>query len=65
MISAEYVHLLARYNRWMNDKVYAASAQLSDAQRKADQGAFFKSIHTTLNHLIWGCLLYTSDAADE
>jgi uncharacterized damage-inducible protein DinB len=54
MISAEYVHLLARYNRWMNDKVYAASAQLSDAQRKADQGAFFKSIHTTLNHLIWG-----------
>ena len=37
MISAEYVHLLARYNRWMNDKVYAASAQLSDAQRKADQ----------------------------
>lgn len=54
MISPQYAQLLARYNRWMNDKVYAASAQLSDAERKADRGAFFKSIHATLNHLVWG-----------
>ena len=40
MISAEYAQLLARYNRWMNDKIYAASEQLSDAERKADRGAF-------------------------
>lgn len=54
MISPEYAQLLARYNRWMNDKVYAASEQLSDAERKADRGAFFRSIHSTLNHLVWG-----------
>ena len=38
----------------MNEKIYAASEQLSDAERKADRGAFFKSIHSTLNHLVWG-----------
>jgi uncharacterized damage-inducible protein DinB len=43
---------LARYNAWMNDKLYAAAAQLSDAERKRDLGAFFKSIHGTLNHLL-------------
>lgn len=54
MITPEYAHLLARYNRWMNQKVYVASEQLSDAERKTDRGAFFKSIHSTLNHLVWG-----------
>lgn len=54
MITPEYALYLARYNRWMNQKIYAASEQLSDAERKADRGAFFKSIHSTLNHLVWG-----------
>lgn len=52
MISPKYAQLLTLYNRWMNDKVYAASEQLSDADRKADRGAFFKSIHLTLDHLV-------------
>ena len=43
---------MARYNRWMNEKLYACCAQLTDAQRKEDMGAFFKSIHGTLNHLL-------------
>lgn len=43
---------MASYNRWMNEKLYAACAQLSDGQRKRDCGAFFKSIHGTLNHLL-------------
>lgn len=43
---------MARYNRWMNEKLYACCAQLTDAQRKEDVGAFFKSIHGTLNHLL-------------
>lgn len=42
----------ARYNRWMNDKLYAACATLSDDERRRDRGAFFKSIHETLNHLL-------------
>jgi uncharacterized damage-inducible protein DinB len=43
---------LARYNRWMNQRLYAACEALTDEQRKADQGAFFKSIHHTLTHLV-------------
>jgi uncharacterized damage-inducible protein DinB len=43
---------LGRYNRWMNEKIYAASSTLSDEERKRDRGAFFKSIHGTLNHLL-------------
>lgn len=45
---------MARYNRWMNDKVYATSALFSDEDRKRDRGAFFKSIHQTLNHILVG-----------
>ncbi len=38
----------------MNAGIYAAAETLTDAQRKQDCGAFFKSIHGTLNHLLWG-----------
>jgi uncharacterized damage-inducible protein DinB len=44
---------MAEYNAWMNDKVYSACAPLTDAERKRDRGAFFKSIHGTLDHLLW------------
>ncbi|HEX2872396.1 MAG TPA: DinB family protein [Polyangiaceae bacterium] len=44
--------LMAEYNRWMNEKLYAAAASLSDDQRKADLGAFFKSIHATFEHIL-------------
>src|SRR5271155_5079453 len=43
---------LARYNRWMNEKIYAVASTLGDEERKRDRGAFFKSIHGTLNHLL-------------
>lgn len=43
---------LARYNRWMNDKLYALVATLTDDERERDLGAFFRSIHGTLNHLL-------------
>ena len=36
----------------MNDKLYAACATLSDEERKRDRGAFFHSLHGTLNHLL-------------
>ena len=54
MITREYCVTMAQYNRWMNQKIYAASARLTDEERKRDLGAFFKSIHGTLNHLLWG-----------
>ncbi|HEX6274498.1 MAG TPA: DinB family protein [Polyangiaceae bacterium] len=52
MMSREWLGASARYNRWMNDKLYATVALLSDEARKRDAGAFFKSIHGTLNHLL-------------
>jgi len=54
MISVEYCQLLARYNRWMSERTYAAAAECSDEERKRDRGAFFGSIHRTLNHILWG-----------
>lgn len=53
MFSPAYARTMAAYNRWMNEKIYAACGKLSDDERKADRGAFFKSIHSTLNHLLW------------
>ncbi len=43
---------MAAYNRWMNRRLYDVCADLSDAERRADRGAFFRSIHGTLNHLL-------------
>jgi uncharacterized damage-inducible protein DinB len=44
---------MADYNRWQNGNLYGAAGQLTDAQRKEQRGAFFGSIHGTLNHLLW------------
>jgi uncharacterized damage-inducible protein DinB len=52
MMSSECLNTLARYNAWMNDKLYAVAATLTDEERKRDCGAFFKSIHGTFNHLL-------------
>lgn len=43
---------MAHYNRWMNQRIYNCCTTLSDDQRKRDMGAFFRSIHGTLNHLL-------------
>lgn len=53
MITPRYVQMMSLYNRAMNQSVYEACATLTDAQRKEDRGAFFGSIHGTLNHLLW------------
>lgn len=49
-----YARGMAAYNQWMNGKIYACSAELSDEERKRDLGAFFGSIHGTLNHIYVG-----------
>lgn len=43
---------LAGYNRWANERLYDAAAKLDDAQYRMDRGAFFGSVHGTLNHLV-------------
>ena len=54
MIDVEYCRLLARYSRWMNERLYAAASTIPDDERKRDRGAFFGSIHRTLAHILWG-----------
>jgi uncharacterized damage-inducible protein DinB len=54
MITARYCRTMARYNRWMNERLFALCAGLDDAERRRDRGAFFRSIHGTLNHLLVG-----------
>ena len=44
----------ARYNTLANGILYDACAGLSDAERKREHPAFFKSIHGTLNHIMVG-----------
>lgn len=51
-MSLSRYHVLAGYNRWANERLYSAAAELTDAQYRADRGAFFGSVHGTLNHLL-------------
>jgi len=44
----------ARYNRLANQTLYAACGALSGAEYRRDLGAFFGSVHGTLNHLLLG-----------
>ena len=43
---------LSAYNHWMNSRLYESCSQLGDERLKRDVGAYFKSIHGTLNHLL-------------
>jgi uncharacterized damage-inducible protein DinB len=49
-----YYTVMAKYNQWMNQKLYAICADIPDFDRQADLGAFFKSIDGTLNHILVG-----------
>ncbi len=46
--------MLAAYNAWANERLYDAAARVADQDYRADRGAFFGSLHGTLNHLLLG-----------
>jgi uncharacterized damage-inducible protein DinB len=48
----DYYSTIATYNQWMNQKLYAVCAEIPDDDRKSDRGAFFNSVHGTLNHIL-------------
>ncbi len=52
-MTARYT-MFAAYNRWANERLYEAASLLPDADYRADRGAYFRSIHGTLNHLLVG-----------
>jgi uncharacterized damage-inducible protein DinB len=60
MIGPNFIRTMAAYNAEMNRRVYAAAARLSDAQRRADGGAFWHSIHGTFTHLLWADTMWMS-----
>jgi len=51
---------MSAYNAEMNQRIYDAAARLSDAARREQRGAFWGSIHGTLNHLLWADQLWMS-----
>jgi uncharacterized damage-inducible protein DinB len=42
----------AAYNRWANARLYEAALALDEDDYRRDVGAFFRSLHGTLNHLL-------------
>lgn len=63
MIDIGYVQRMARYNHWQNQNLYDVADVLSDAERRRQRGAFFGSIHATLNHLLWADRIWMSRLA--
>lgn len=53
-----HFEMMAAYNAWANRRLYAAAASLPEADYRADLGAYFKSVHGTLNHLMVGDILW-------
>ena len=47
-----HFRMFAAYNAWANRHLYDAVSKVADEDYRLDRGAFFKSIHGTLNHLI-------------
>jgi uncharacterized damage-inducible protein DinB len=52
MTPTAHYRMFGHYNAWANKRLYDAAARLSTEQYRADRGAFFKSVHGTLNHLL-------------
>jgi uncharacterized damage-inducible protein DinB len=52
MTPTAHYQMFGHYNAWANGRLYEAVAELSTEQYRADRGAFFKSVHGSLNHLL-------------
>jgi uncharacterized damage-inducible protein DinB len=48
----DMMRMLAGYNRWCNERLYAAAASLTEDELRADRGVFFRSMLGTLNHIL-------------
>jgi uncharacterized damage-inducible protein DinB len=54
----DHVVLMARYNRWMNEKLYALMRSMPAAAVHQDRGAYFGSIFGTLDHIAGADLIW-------
>ncbi|HMN85648.1 MAG TPA: DinB family protein [Bauldia sp.] len=48
----DHFAMFALYNRWANERLYEAVRAIPDADYRAERGAFFGSLHGTLNHIL-------------
>jgi uncharacterized damage-inducible protein DinB len=44
--------MMARYNAWANARLFRMAGTLADELYRKEVGAYFKSLHGTLNHLL-------------
>jgi uncharacterized damage-inducible protein DinB len=51
-MQAHRFNQLAAYNQWANARLYAAALALAEDAYRRPVGAFFGSLHGTLNHLL-------------
>ena len=65
MFPKNYFELMAEYNKWMDSKIYSVCLDIPDKLRRKDLGAFFKSIHSTLNHIYYGDLAWIERLRDN
>ena len=54
MSRTEHICLMAKYNEWMNARLYEAAMSLPDEELLANRKAFFGSVFGILNHLAVG-----------
>jgi len=60
VITAQYCRTMAQYNQWQNNGLRPIVKSMDEQDLRADRGAFFGSIFATLNHLLWGDMLWMS-----
>ena len=60
MITPEHAAVMARYNTWQNNQLLRVLEKMDEAALQQDRGAFFGSIQGTLNHLLWGDMLWAA-----
>ncbi len=65
MQPANAYQLMSQYHLWMDERLYELVYTIPDEERKVDRGAFFQSIHGTLNHLLLGNLRWMGRFLDQ
>lgn len=61
----DHLQTMAAYGAWANERIYGAIAELSDEDYRAERGAFFGSIHGTLNHILVADRLWMGRLVDD
>jgi uncharacterized damage-inducible protein DinB len=60
VIQKDYVLLMARYNAWQNSQLRRTVQQMDEVELHKDRVGFFGSIFGTLNHILWGDMMWMS-----